>query len=82
MNNINEFLIAGRKLAELWYKAGEIELGLQAIQLTSLVAIPHLPKPHRVICHCRRWLRNGKEVEFYNHTGSCYSCDSAYVDTL
>lgn len=84
-DSVNTLLIAGRTYAEELSKRGKEAEAVAVIQLTSrqaLLEMKTLPKAKKVVCSCGRMLSNGREVEFYNHVGACYSCDSAYIDSL
>ena len=84
-DSVNKLLIAGRTYAEELSKRGKEAEAVAVIQLTSKVALlemKNLPNSQKVICGCGKILRNGKEVEFFNNVGSCFNCDSAYVDNL
>lgn len=81
--SVNEFLLKGRIASDTARNQGKLDLALHILQITSLIALRSLPPTHKVICStCHKQLRSGKEVEFYNRVGMCYTCDSAYSDTL
>jgi len=81
--SLNEFLIKGRIASDTMRKQGKEEIALHILQITSLIALRQLPKSHKVICRtCKRQLHAGLEIEFYNHTGMCLTCDAAYSDSL
>jgi hypothetical protein len=84
-DSVNTLLIAGRKFADELDLRGKHAEAIAVIQLTSKQALSemkHLPKAVKVQCRCGKILRNGREVEFYNNVGSCYDCDSSYIDSL
>lgn len=80
--SLNEFLIKGRKASDEQRKQGHLQESVLILQITSMIGLRHLPKSYKVVCHCGKQLRDGKEIEFYNHTGDCFSCDAAYSDCL
>ena len=81
--SLNEFLLKGRIASDIQRKKGNIEMALAILQITSLIALKQLPPSYKVICRtCSSQLHVGLEVEFYNHTGMCFSCDKGYSDYL
>jgi exo-beta-1,3-glucanase (GH17 family) len=91
MNNttetqINQFLKAGLNLHLQLKKAKRDELATAVLAFTSSLANLLLETSSvrnsysKVFCHCGRQLKQGFEIQFYNNSGDCLSCDSVRGD--
>lgn len=82
---INNLLLESVKLERALidhklYKAAS--MARQMISQRVLEVLPLFEARGKVICRCGRWVRTGKEIEFYKNVCSCYSCDSSYIDEM
>lgn len=77
---INEFLLKGRKASDEQRSKGNIEAADRIIQITSLIALRHNLPTRKVICPtCNKQLRTKEEITFFNAAGQCMNCEYGYM---
>lgn len=80
IQTINRDLMIARNLADLEYNKGNTEIGALILGIASKKALMDMEiagiKSYPVICRgCNKKLTIGFEIEIYNQTGECLSCD-------
>lgn len=75
-NDINNLLLQTRRIAD---SVENKEVSANILRLGSLLfeqwAILTNHKNHKVYCGCKRQLRTGQEIEFFNNVSECIYCD-------
>ncbi len=80
IQTINRDLMIARNLADLEYNKGNTEIGALILGIASKKALMDMEiagiKSYKVYCQtCGKQLTNGMEIEVFNQTGECLSCD-------